>query len=157
MKLGNLLYRFGDRVRLRPECRGTAPPDLLPGLFLHYCDHPDRCHCSVVFQKSGSATSSYTASVRTGEIEPVPGDQPEPVPAGSAASGWQPRPGDVVWLKSGGCPMVARGSRGDGFGCDWHDADGRPQFAVYPAALLTPEDPHPTLYGREDGDFGGED
>ncbi len=48
--------------------------------------------------------------------------------------------GDIVELKSGGLPMTVVGVNAQGVNCQWQDADGRPQSAIWSlVALKEPE------------------
>lgn len=48
--------------------------------------------------------------------------------------------GDVVELKSGGLPMTIVGLNSQGVNCQWQDAEGRPQSAIWNVvALKEPE------------------
>ena len=44
--------------------------------------------------------------------------------------------GDIVELKSGGLPMTVVGLNGQGVSCQWQDAEGRPQSAIWNAVAL---------------------
>ena len=48
------------------------------------------------------------------------------------------KPGDVVELKSGGLPISVVGCDGRGVDCQWQDAEGRPQSAIWSAAAVKP-------------------
>ncbi len=54
------------------------------------------------------------------------------------------KPGDVVELKSGGLPMTVVSCNGRGVDCQWQDAEGRPQSAIWSVAAvkLRPETSH---------------
>lgn len=51
------------------------------------------------------------------------------------------KPGDVVFLKSGGHHMVVRFALDDTARCDWHDQNGIPHWADYNVAQLEPAAP----------------
>jgi uncharacterized protein YodC (DUF2158 family) len=46
------------------------------------------------------------------------------------------RPGDVVELKSGGLPMTVVDCNAQGVNCQWQDAQGRPQSAIWNAVAV---------------------
>ena len=46
------------------------------------------------------------------------------------------KPGDIVQLKSGGLPMTVVGHERHGVSCQWQDAEGRPQSAIWNAVAL---------------------
>lgn len=46
------------------------------------------------------------------------------------------RPGDIVELKSGGLPMTVVGLNAQGVNCQWQDAEGRPESAIWNAVAL---------------------
>jgi uncharacterized protein YodC (DUF2158 family) len=44
--------------------------------------------------------------------------------------------GDIVELRSGGLPMTVVGHNAQGVNCQWQDAEGRPQDAIWNAVAL---------------------